>query len=74
MTEHLLKGTPPPPSRRYGHTMAAHDTHLYIFGGVADNNLPNDLYWYEPVTKPLWCIYPQRSHCDEMLGVDALQP
>lgn len=53
MTEHLLKGTPPPPSRRYGHTMAAHDTHLYIFGGVADNNLPNDLYWYEPVTKPL---------------------
>lgn len=45
-TEHLLKGTSPPPSRRYGHTMVAHDTHLYVFGGAADNNLPNDLYWY----------------------------
>ena len=44
-TEHLLKGTPPPPSRRYGHTMVAHDRHLYVFGGAADNTLPNDLYW-----------------------------
>lgn len=26
--------------------MVAHDTHLYVFGGAADNNLPNDLYWY----------------------------
>ena len=46
-TEHLLKGTSPPPSRRYGHTMVAHDTHLYVFGGAADSNLPNDLYWYD---------------------------
>lgn len=51
VTEHLLKGTPPPPSRRYGHTMVAHDTHLYVFGGVADNNLPNDLFWYDLETK-----------------------
>ena len=46
-TEHLLKGTQPPPSRRYGHTMVAHDRHLYVFGGAADNNLPNDLYWFD---------------------------
>ena len=25
--------------------MVAHDTHLYVFGGAADSNLPNDLYW-----------------------------
>lgn len=46
-TEHLLKGTSAPPSRRYGHTMVGHDTHLYVFGGAADSNLPNDLYWYD---------------------------
>uniref|UniRef100_A0A7M5V676 BTB domain-containing protein n=1 Tax=Clytia hemisphaerica TaxID=252671 RepID=A0A7M5V676_9CNID len=51
VTEHLLKGTHPPPSRRYGHTMVAHDTHVYVFGGVADNNLPNDLFWYDLDTK-----------------------
>lgn len=50
-TEHLLKGTPPPPSRRYGHTMVAHDTHLYVFGGAADNYLPNDLFWYDLETE-----------------------
>ncbi|XP_065663957.1 leucine-zipper-like transcriptional regulator 1 isoform X3 [Hydra vulgaris] len=50
-TEHLLKGTPPPPSRRYGHTMVTHDRHLYVFGGAADNTLPNDLYWYDLETE-----------------------
>lgn len=33
-TEHLLRGSPPPPQRRYGHTMVAFDRHLYVFGGA----------------------------------------
>lgn len=46
-TEHLLRGTPAPPARRYGHTMVTHDRHLYVFGGAADNTLPNDLHCYD---------------------------
>lgn len=41
---HLLRGAPAPPQRRYGHSMVAFDRYLYVFGGVADNTLPSDLY------------------------------
>lgn len=41
---HLLRGSPAPPQRRYGHSMVAYDRYLYVFGGVADNMLPSDLY------------------------------
>ncbi|CAH3029867.1 unnamed protein product [Porites evermanni] len=41
---HLLRGAPAPPQRRYGHSMVAYDRYLYVFGGVADNTLPSDLY------------------------------
>ena len=44
-TEHILRCAPPPPTRRYGHTMVAYDRHLYVFGGAADSTLPNDLHW-----------------------------
>eukprot|EP00795_Rhopilema_esculentum_P016024 gene16024-7367_t len=57
-TEHLLRGTPPPPSRRYGHTMVAHDRHLYVFGGAADNTLPSDLFWYDLETQTWDIIQP----------------
>ncbi|XP_033627640.1 leucine-zipper-like transcriptional regulator 1 [Asterias rubens] len=46
-SDHVLKGTPPPPQRRYGHTMVAHERHLYVFGGAADNTLPSDQYFYD---------------------------
>ncbi|NXJ05229.1 LZTR1 regulator, partial [Odontophorus gujanensis] len=46
-TEHLLRGSPPPPQRRYGHTMVAFDRHLFVFGGAADNTLPNELHCYD---------------------------
>ncbi|CAG0881340.1 unnamed protein product [Darwinula stevensoni] len=46
-TEHILRGAPPPPTRRYGHTMVAFDRHLFVFGGAADSTLPNDLHWNE---------------------------
>ncbi|XP_060699747.1 leucine-zipper-like transcriptional regulator 1 isoform X2 [Hemiscyllium ocellatum] len=46
-TEHLLRGSPAPPQRRYGHTMVAFDRHLYVFGGAADNTLPNELHCYD---------------------------
>ncbi|XP_017775634.1 PREDICTED: leucine-zipper-like transcriptional regulator 1 [Nicrophorus vespilloides] len=46
-TEHILRGAPPPPARRYGHTMVAFDRHLYVFGGAADNTLSNDLHCFD---------------------------
>ncbi|GFV26886.1 leucine-zipper-like transcriptional regulator 1 [Trichonephila clavipes] len=46
-TEHILRGAPPPPTRRYGHTMVAFDRHLYVFGGAADSTLPNDLHCFD---------------------------
>ncbi|XP_070571982.1 leucine-zipper-like transcriptional regulator 1 [Ptychodera flava] len=46
-TEHILRGAPPPPQRRYGHTMVAFDRHLYVFGGAADNTLPNELHCFD---------------------------
>ncbi|KAF7285692.1 hypothetical protein GWI33_010187 [Rhynchophorus ferrugineus] len=46
-TEKMLRGAPPPPARRYGHTMVAYDRHLYVFGGAADATLPNDLHCFD---------------------------
>uniref|UniRef100_A0A3B3BA14 Leucine zipper like post translational regulator 1 n=1 Tax=Oryzias melastigma TaxID=30732 RepID=A0A3B3BA14_ORYME len=63
-TEHLLRGSPPPPQRRYGHTMVAFDRHLYVFGGAADNTLPNELHCYD-VDSQTWEVI-QASHDSEM--------
>ncbi|XP_032074268.1 leucine-zipper-like transcriptional regulator 1 isoform X3 [Thamnophis elegans] len=57
-TEHLLRGSPPPPQRRYGHTMVAFDRHLYVFGGAADNTLPNELHCYD-VDSQTWEVIQQ---------------
>lgn len=46
-TEKILRGAPPPPARRYGHTMVAFDRHLYVFGGAADATLSNDLHCFD---------------------------
>lgn len=46
-TEHILRETPLPPTRRYGHSMVAYDRHLYVFGGAADNILPNTLHCFD---------------------------
>uniref|UniRef100_A0AAV2MRR0 BTB domain-containing protein n=1 Tax=Knipowitschia caucasica TaxID=637954 RepID=A0AAV2MRR0_KNICA len=63
-TEHLLRGSPPPPQRRYGHTMVAFDRHLYVFGGAADNTLPNELHCYD-VDSQTWEVI-QASMDSEM--------
>eukprot|EP00058_Branchiostoma_floridae_P024575 XP_002610065.1 hypothetical protein BRAFLDRAFT_125683 [Branchiostoma floridae] len=57
-TEHLLRGCPPPPQRRYGHTMVAFDRHLYVFGGAADNTLPNELHCFDLDTQTWEVIHP----------------
>uniref|UniRef100_A0A671YAU2 Leucine zipper like post translational regulator 1 n=2 Tax=Sparus aurata TaxID=8175 RepID=A0A671YAU2_SPAAU len=57
-TEHLLRGSPPPPQRRYGHTMVAFDRHLYVFGGAADNTLPNELHCYDVDSQSWEVIHP----------------
>ncbi|XP_022913249.1 leucine-zipper-like transcriptional regulator 1 homolog [Onthophagus taurus] len=54
-TEHILRGAPPPPARRYGHTMVAFDRHLYVFGGAADSTLSNDLHCFDLDTQT-WSI------------------
>ncbi|KAK3599084.1 hypothetical protein CHS0354_024412 [Potamilus streckersoni] len=46
-TEHILRGSPPPPEKRYGHTMVAFDRNLYVFGGATGQTLPNELYCYD---------------------------
>ena len=52
-TEHLLRSVGGAPARRYGHVMVAHSAHLYVFGGAADNTLPNDLHCYDLDTQ-IW--------------------
>ena len=46
-TEHILRDAPNPPIRRYGHSMVAHDRHLIVFGGAADNILPASLHCFD---------------------------
>ncbi|PBC32352.1 Leucine-zipper transcriptional regulator [Apis cerana cerana] len=57
-TEHILRGAPPPPARRYGHTMVSFDRYLYVFGGAADSTLPNDLHCYDLDTQTWNIILP----------------
>ncbi|GAB6032197.1 Leucine-zipper-like transcriptional regulator 1 [Chamberlinius hualienensis] len=56
-TEHILRSAPPPPTRRYGHTMVAFDRYLYVFGGAADSTLPNDLHCFD-LDSQMWSIVP----------------
>ena len=45
--EHILRDCSNPPTRRYGHSMVNFGNHLYIFGGAADNILPNELHRFD---------------------------
>ena len=54
-TEHLLRGSPSPPQRRYGHTMVAHGRSLYVFGGAADGILDNEVHCFD-VDSRLWSV------------------
>ncbi|XP_047032468.1 leucine-zipper-like transcriptional regulator 1 isoform X2 [Helicoverpa zea] len=54
-TEHLLRAAGGAPARRYGHVMVAHRAQLYVFGGAADNTLPNDLHCYDLDTQ-IWSV------------------
>uniref|UniRef100_A0AAR2LTH1 BTB domain-containing protein n=1 Tax=Pygocentrus nattereri TaxID=42514 RepID=A0AAR2LTH1_PYGNA len=67
-TEHLLRGSPPPPQRRYGHTMVAFDRHLYVFGGAADNTLPNELHCYD-VDSQTWEVIQPSTDSEVILQI-----
>ena len=54
-TEHLLRGSPYPPQRRYGHTMVAYSRSLYVFGGAADGILDNEVHCFD-VDSRMWSI------------------
>ncbi|KAG5840392.1 hypothetical protein ANANG_G00188310 [Anguilla anguilla] len=58
---------PPPPQRRYGHTMVAFDRHLYVFGGAADNTLPNELHCYD-VDSQTWEVIQPSLDSEDPLG------
>lgn len=55
-TEHLLRGSPSPPQRRYGHTMVAYRRCLYVYGGgAADGILDNDVHCFD-VDSRSWSV------------------
>ncbi|PVD31376.1 hypothetical protein C0Q70_06788 [Pomacea canaliculata] len=54
-TEHILRGAPPPPEKRYGHTMVSFDRHLYVFGGATGQTLPNELHCFD-LDSQTWSI------------------
>ena len=55
-TEHLLRGSPSPPQRRYGHTMVAYRRCLYVYGGgAADGILDNDVHCFD-VDSRTWSV------------------
>lgn len=54
-TDHILRGTPPPPEKRYGHTMVAYDRHIFVFGGATGQTLPNDLHCFD-LDSQTWSI------------------
>eukprot|EP00106_Octopus_bimaculoides_P006056 XP_014773498.1 PREDICTED: LOW QUALITY PROTEIN: leucine-zipper-like transcriptional regulator 1 [Octopus bimaculoides] len=60
-TEHILRGAPPPPEKRYGHTMVAYDRHLYVFGGATGQTLPNDLHCFDLDSQTWSVIEPSRD-------------
>jgi len=66
-TEHILRGAPPPPTRRYGHTMISFDRLLYVFGGAADSTLTNDLHCYDLDTQTWNVILPSQDSQVESL-------
>ena len=51
-TDHIVRGGPQPPKKRYGHTMVTFNRCLYIFGGATGQILPNDIHrfvWRYPM-------------------------
>jgi hypothetical protein len=43
-SNYILRGTSLPPERRSGHSMVAHDNHLYIYGGFLGNTFFHEVY------------------------------
>lgn len=61
-TEHILRGAPPPPEKRYGHTMVSYDRHLYVFGGATGHQtLPNELHCYDLDSQTWSLIEPSKD-------------
>lgn len=66
-TEHLLRGSPSPPQRRYGHTMVAYGHCLYVFGGAADGILDNEVHCFD-VDSRLWSVIQPSPGSDTPCG------
>ena len=66
-TAHLLRGSPSPPQRRYGHTMVAYRRGLYVFGGAADGILDNEVHRFD-VDSRSWSIMKPSEGSDVPCG------
>ena len=66
-TEHLLRGSPSPPQRRYGHTMVAYGRSLYVFGGAADGILDNEVHCFD-VDSRFWSVIQPASGSEVPCG------
>lgn len=66
-TEHLLRGSPSPPQRRYGHAMVAYGHCLYVFGGAADGILDNEVHCFD-VDSRLWSVIQPSPGSDTPCG------
>ena len=69
ITQQLLPGTCPPPARRYGHSMVAHEKNnmLYVFGGCTADNLSQDLHCFDLQTCS-WSVIPAASGSQVPIG------
>lgn len=67
MNDHILRSQTAPPSRRYGHTMMHHDRFLYVFGGSADNTLPNYVHCYD-LDAQVWAVIRPEVESDVPMG------
>lgn len=53
--------------------MVAFDRHLYVFGGAADNTLPNELHCYD-VDFQTWEVVQPSSDSEVSSDLDSLGP
>jgi hypothetical protein len=66
-TDLILRDTPPPPEKRYGHTMVAFDRHLYVYGGATGQTLPNELHCFD-LDSQTWFVTEPAQQSDVPAG------
>lgn len=63
-TRHILQGSQPPPEKRYGHTMVAFGSQLYVVGGTTGQCLLNELHAYDLDTETWRVVQPAEGSAE----------